>query len=408
MHKSLVARPPTPGRAVPLFAAVYAALIAVALIAPAALPLGAAAASPVPPAAAGGKYLVYVGTYTDKGSKGISAYRFDTWSGEIEPVGLVATVDEPTFLATDPSHKFLYAVNEVSSFQGSATGSVSAFSINATTGGLVALNQIPSRGPGPAHLAVDHSGKFVMVANYAGGSVAVFPIQPNGGLGDASGFVQHQGSSVNKDRQAGPHAHEIVFSPDNRFAFVPDLGLDQLIAYPFDAANGALAKPLVAQLTSGFGPRHLVFSPDGQYIYLLNELSSTITLLAYDPDSGRTSSRQVMRIAPPDAEKKSGAEVQIDPAGNFLYASNRGTDMLVVFAIDKSNGSLTRSESVALPGKTPRQFTLDPSGRWLWDANQDSDNIILYQVDAQTGGLRPSGITLKVASPACVTFVPVS
>jgi 6-phosphogluconolactonase len=384
-------------------------LVAILLVAPFANAAPRdSAAEPRQSAPVTGKYLVYVGTYTDKGSKGIYAYRFDASNGAIEPVGLVATVDDPTFLATDPSHKFLYAVNEVNSFQGSATGSVSAFSINATTGMLGALNQIASRGSGPAHVAVDHTGKYVMVANYAGGSVAVFPIQTNGQLGDASGFVQHQGSSVNKDRQAGPHAHEIVFSPDNRFAFVPDLGLDQLIAYPFDAAKGALgAKPVVAQLTSGFGPRHLVFSPDGQYIYLVNELSSTITVLAYDPDTGRTASRQVVRVAPPDAEKKSGAEVQIDPGGNFLYASNRGTDMLVVFSVDKSSGMLTRSESVTLPGKTPRQFALDPGGRWLWDANQDSDSIILYEVDAHSGGLTPSGITLKVASPACVTFVPI-
>ena len=404
MDKSLSARQLAPGPAA-LF--VLAALMAAALLAP--VQRQSVSASPMPPADAGTKYLVYVGTYTDKGSKGIYAYRFSSSDGEIEPVGLVATVDEPTFLASEPSHKFLYAVNEVNSFQGNPTGSVSAFTIDATTGMLGALNQIPSRGAGPAHIAVDHSGKFVMVANYGGGSVAVFPIQANGQLGDASSFVQHQGSSVNKERQAGPHAHEVVFSPDNRFAVVPDLGLDQLVAYPFDAAKGLLGtKPVVAQLTSGFGPRHLVFSPDGRYIYLLNELSSTITALAYDADTARTAMRQVTRIAPPDAEKKSGAEVQIDPAGNFLYASNRGTDMLVVFSVDKSNGMLTRSESVPLPGKTPRQFTLDPSGRWLWDANQDSDSIILYQIDSHNGGLTPSGITLKVASPTCVTFVPVS
>jgi 6-phosphogluconolactonase len=367
------------------------------------------AAKPRPRPAAGGKYLVYVGTYTDKGSKGIYAYRFDSSNGEIEPIGLAAAADQPSYLAADPSHKFLYAVNEVNSYQGNPTGTVSAFSIDQKTGMLAPLNQLPSRGSRPAHIAVDHTGKYVMVANYLGGSVAVFPIQPNGQLGDATSFVQHRGSSVNKTRQTGPHAHEVVFSPDNRFALVPDLGLDELLAYPFDAAKGLLGDtPIINQTTPGFGPRHMVFSPNGQFIYLLSELSSTISVIGYDPQSGHMSSREVVRIAPREAEQKSGAEVQIDPSGKFLYASNRGTNLLVVYSIAADTGYLTTYETITLPAKTPRQFTLDPSGRWLWDANQDSDDILLYNIDAATGGLTPSGLTLKVASPTCVTFVPIS
>jgi 6-phosphogluconolactonase len=371
------------------------------------------------PSVPGSNYLVYVGTYTSTGSnpakstgsKGIYAYRFDSSSGEIDPLGVAAESEQPSFLAADPSGKFLYAVNETDTYQGKPSGGVSSFSIDRTTGMLTFLNEVPSGGGSPAHVITDHTGKDVLVSNYNGGSLAVFPVLPDGKLGDATAFVQHHGSSVNKDRQAGPHVHEIVMSPDNRFALSTDLGLDDLFIYPFDAATGILGpEPRVLNLTPGFGPRHIAFSPDGNFIYLISEMGSTVTVLPYNRSDGAVSVREAVRLAPvsDDATKKSGAEIAVSPSGKYLYASNRGDDFLAVYSIENSTGMITRTETVPVDGKTPRDFAIDPGGRWLWDANQDSDNIILFRIDQQRGGLLPSGLTLKVGAPTCVVFVPIS
>jgi 6-phosphogluconolactonase len=366
----------------------------------------------------GSNYLVYVGTYTSSGhpaknttSKGIYAYRFNSSTGEVDPLGLAAESEQPSFLAVDPAGKFLYAVNETDTYQGQPSGGVSAFSIDRSTGMLSFLNEVPSRGGAPAHVTVDHTGKYVLVSNYNGGSLAVFPALPDGKLGDATAFVQHHGSGVNKDRQASPHVHETVLSPDNRFALSADLGLDDLFGYPFDAKTGMLgSEPRVLNLTPGFGPRHLAFSPDGGFIYLVSEMGSTVTVIAYNRQDGALSVRETVRLAPisDDASKKSGAEIAVGPSGKYLYASNRGDDFLAVYSIDNSTGMITRTETVSLEGKTPRDFAIDPSGRWLWDANQDSDNIILFRIDQQNGGLMPSGLALKVGAPTCVIFVPIS
>jgi 6-phosphogluconolactonase len=377
---------------------------------------GALAAARAPAANAADNYLVYVGTYTNSGSKatgskGIYVYRFDAASGEIEPLGLAAESEQPSFLAVDPSGKYLYAANETDTYQGQASGGVSAFSINRTTGMLTFLNEVASRGGAPAHVTVDHTGKYVLVSNYNGGSLAVFPAGPDGKLGEATVFVQHNGSSINKDRQAGPHVHEIVMSPDNRFALSTDLGLDDLFIYPFDAKTGTLgSQPRVLNMTPGFGPRHMAFSPDGNYLYVISELGSAVTAMAYGSQDGSVSVRQVARLAPlsDPQNKRWAAEVAIGPSGKYLYASNRGDDFIAVFSIEKPTGMISRSETVPLDGKTPRDFAIDPGGNWLWDANQDSDNIVLYRIDRNNGGLIPSGLTLKVSAPTCVVFVPIS
>ena len=363
-------------------------------------------------------YFVYVGTYTSAGdpakptgSKGIYAYRFDSSSGEVESLGLAAESEQPSFLAADPAGKFLYAVNETDIYQGQPSGGVSAFSIDRSSGMLSLLNELPSRGGAPAHIATDRTGKYVLVSNYDGGSIAVFPILPDGRLGAASDFVQHHGSSINKDRQAGPHVHETIVSPDNRFALSTDLGLDDLFVYPFDAKTGTLGpQPRVLNLTPGFGPRHIAFAPNGHFVYLISELGSTVSVLPYDPDTGAISNRQIVRLAPADDDpaKKWAAEVAVGPSGKYLYASNRGDDFIAVFSIDPDTGMLKRTETVPLDGKTPRNFAIDPDGHWLWDANQDSDKITLFRIDQNNGNLMPSGLTLKVGAPSCVLFVPVS
>jgi 6-phosphogluconolactonase len=361
-------------------------------------------------------YIVYIGTYTaidgaPTTSKGIYAYRFNATTGEIVQLGAVAAAEQPSFLAADPSGKFLYAANEMDVYRGQSSGGVSSFSINRTTGMLSFLNEIPSRGASPAHIAVDHTGKYVVVSNYNGGSLAVFPAMPDGHLGEATSFVEHHGSSVNKDRQAGPHVHQALFSPDNRFVLSTDLGLDELFVYAFDQKTGILGpQPRVLNITRGFGPRHLAFSPAGDTVYLASEMSSMVTRLAYDAATGAMEVRETERLAPATEtpDNKSAAEIVVSPSGKFVYASNRGDDFIAIFSVDSNTGILTRSETIPLGAKTPRNFALDPAGQWLWDANQGSDNIVLYRIDQQNGGLMPSGITLKVPAPTCVLFVPIS
>jgi len=372
---------------------------------------------------AGGNYLVYVGTYTSKastptsndsvptGSKGIYAYRFNAASGEIESLGLAAESEQPSFVAVDPQRKFLYAANETNTYQGQPSGGVTAFSLDRATGKLTFLNEVASRGASPAHIAVDHTGKYVVVSNYYGGNLAVFPILPDGKLGDATSVVQHHGSGVNKERQEAPHVHEAIFSPDNRFVLSTDLGLDDVFVYPFDEKTGDLGpRPRVLSLTGGFGPRHMAFSPDGKFVYLVSEMGSTVTVLPFDPSNGNIAARQTVRLAPvSDApEERSGAEIAVGRSGKFLYASNRFDNLIGVYSINGDTGMIEQAETVPLDGKTPRDFAIDPGGTWFWDANQDSDNIVLYKIDQRRGGLLPAGITLKIAAPTCVIFVPIS
>jgi 6-phosphogluconolactonase len=352
------------------------------------------------------KYLVYVGTYTNTGSKGIYAYRFDPATGNTESLGLAAETEEPSFLALAPNRRFLYAANETKNYGGQKTGAVTAFSVDRATGKLSQLNELASRGEDPAFLSLDKTGKYLLVANYTGGTIAVFPVLAGGKLGEASAFVQHAGSGPNQARQQGPHPHMIVTSPDNRFALVPDLGLDEVLAYHFDATKGTLANPSVTKSEPGIGPRHIAISPDGRFIYLVSELEPKVTVFSYHASDAAMAQLQSVSFIPANASQKAGAEVQVSASGKFLYASNRGENLIAVFAIDPAKGTLTQVQTVALEGKTPRSFSLDPTGEWLWDANQDSDSIVLYRVDPNTGQLTPSGQKLTVSSPTCVVFVP--
>ena len=354
------------------------------------------------------KSRFYVGTYTDHGSKGIYAYRFDSATGASTSQGLAAESANPSFLAIATSGKFLYAVNEISKFNGQPTGAVSAFAIQPKTANLTLLNQVSSRGAGPAHIALDRSGKYALVSNYDAGSVTVFPLLADGSLGEATAFVQHKGSSVNKERQEGPHAHAAVFSPDNRFVIVADLGLDQLLVYSFNAAAGTLASdPQIVRAVPGAGPRHLVFDAAGRHLYVVNEMQSTVVTYAYDAANGTLSELQIVSALPKGfARASEAAEIEIHSSGKFLFASNRGDDSIAVFAVNAKDGTLTPLEFVSTGGKTPRNFELDPTGAWLLVANQDSDDIVVFRVDPSTGHLTRSGPELHVPSPVCVRFVP--
>ena len=293
-------------------------------------------------AATRGKYLVYVGTYTDHGSKGIYAYRFDAKTGQSTTLGLAAESAQPSFLAVDASGHFLYAVNEIESYEGQATGAVSAFAIDAASGKLSLLNQVSSRDGGPAHIALDRTGKYAMVSNYTRGSVAVFPVLKDGRLGEASAFVQHHGTGADKERQEQPHAHAVAMSSDNRFALVADLGLDQVFAYPFDSAKGTLGQdPHITKTNAGAGPRHLVFNSEGTLLYVINELQSSVTTYAYDAANGGLTRIEYDFYLPNGfSGHSSAAEIALHPSGKFLYASNRGPDSIAVFSIG-AKGSLS-------------------------------------------------------------------
>ncbi len=350
----------------------------------------------------------YIGTYTRDGSKGIYAYRFQPSNGRLTEVGLAAETSNPSFLAAHPNGRFLYAANE------NPMGAVSAFSIDSQTGHLKLLNTISSKGSGPCHVALDRTGKWLFVANYNSGSVAVLPIHADGSLGEASGFVQHSGSSINRERQEGPHAHVVVPSPDNRYLLVADLGLDEVLVYRFDPVQGTLApnSPPFAKIAAGSGPRHLAFRSsargnDGRFAYALSELAATVTALQYDSKGGTLKEVQTLSTLPGDFKgANSSAEIAVHPNGRFLYASNRGHDSIAIFAIDQGKGTLTSKGFVPTQGKTPRNFAIDPTGAFLFAANQDSNSVVVFRIDQKTGALTPAGNALTVPAPVSIVFVP--
>jgi 6-phosphogluconolactonase len=359
-------------------------------------------------AAAVTKDRIYIGTYTNHGSQGIYVCDFDPSSGNLTSPEMAVTTADPSFLAVAPSRRFLYAINETDHFNGQPTGGVSAFSIDPMTGKLTLLNQVSSLAPGPAYITLDGNGHYVLVANYDQGSVAVFPVLPDGRIGDSTAFVRHQGSSVDPKRQEGPHAHAIAMSPDNRFAVVADLGLDELLVYPFDASHGTLGAPRVIKTDPGVGPRHLTFSAGGKFVYVINEMRSSVTVYSYSASDGAMVPVQSVSSLPSSFHgKNTAAEVVLHPSGKFLYASNRGDDnSIAVFAVDPKKGTLTLVESVPTEGKTPRNFAIDPSGKWLLVANQDSNNVVKFRIDTQSGRLTRAGRSIEVKSPTIVDFVP--
>jgi 6-phosphogluconolactonase len=354
-------------------------------------------------------YMVYVGTYTVRDSKGIYAYRFQ--SGRLTPVGatgLVAETPNPSFLAADPSHRFLYAVNE--SVPGEKNGMVSAFSIDRKTGKLTFLNQVSSGGAGPCAVSLDQTGKYVLIANYDSGSVAAFPVLRGGRLGEASAFVQHSGHSINLERQEGPHAHDILASPDNRFVLTADLGLDQLLVYRFNATKGSLTAnlPPAASVSAGSGPRHFVFDETGKFVYVVNEMHSTVTAFAYDAKQGKLDELQTVSALRKNTnpESTTAAEIALGASGRYLYTSNRGEDTITVFAIDPVKHTLKAVQHAPTLGKTPRGFGIDPTGSYLVAGNQDTDNMFVFRIHSKSGQLTATGKVVEVPSPVCVVFVP--
>lgn len=357
-----------------------------------------------------GKYLFYVGTYTqDTKSKGIYVYRFDSSTGKVTDLGLAAETINPSFVAMDPTGKYLYAVNEVQNYQGPNSGGVSAFSIDRTTGKLTFVNEVPSRGADPCYIIVDKEGKHVLVANYTGGNIAVFPVLADGKLGEASAFVQHTGHGADPKRQEAAHAHSIDLSTDEHLAFVDDLGLDELLVYKYDAAKGSIAPndPPFAKLNPGIGPRHFALAPSGKFAYVVAEMGSSVTAFSVDLKTGILKHLQNISTLPKDFKgENDDAEIHVHPNGKFLYASNRGHDSIAVFAIDPQKGMLTAIEDIPTQGNIPRSFEIDPTGKFLFAENQKSDNIVIFRIDEKTGRLKATGQKIEVASPVCVKFMP--
>ena len=349
-----------------------------------------------------GKYFVYLGSY----GKGINAFRFDPDSLTIDSLGMVGQVVNPSFLTSDKDFKHLYAVSEL---EGKVNGGVAAFALDGNGGSLQSLNHLDSGGEAPCHLAVDRSGKMLIVANYVTGGVSSYPIEKNGALGKMSSLMTAHGSGPDKKRQDGSHAHEAVITKNNQLVYVPDLGLDRIRIYRLDPATATLTPndPPFSKTQAGFGPRHLAFSPDEKFAYVINELKPFVTVFARDPSTGNLTEVQSVPTIPADfTEENSGAEIRIDHAGKFVYASNRGHNSIQVFAVDPAKGTLHRIQIVATQGKEPRGFNLDPSGRFLIVGNQKSNNLVIFTVDNKSGELTDSGKHFNSEAPVDVYFVP--
>jgi 6-phosphogluconolactonase len=363
--------------------------------------------------------LVYVGTYTEairfgtgkilegKG-EGIYLYRMDPATGALELDSTTTGVVNPSYLAIDPTQRFLYAVNELKTYEDKPTGTVSSFAVDVKSGRLEFLNKQLTHGTDPCHVTVDAKRRNIFVANFMSGSVCVLPVRKDGSLGEASDFIQHLGSSVDPVRQKGPHAHSVTLDRTNRFAFVPDLGLDKLMVYTFDRTRGMLEPHAAAwiKVKPGAGPRHVGLHPGGKFAFLINELDSSLAALSFDARKGVFTELQVVPTLPEGFQGESTcADIQVAPSGRFVYVSNRGYDSLVIYRIEQRTGKLTYVGHQSTQGRTPRQFEIDPTGRFLLVGNQDTDTIVPFRIDPKTGALAPTGQVLQVPTPVCVKFL---
>ena len=371
------------------------------------LPAAAFGADKGPPPA---KALwVYVGTYTvkDSDSKGIYRFDLDPATGKLSNKALAAESPSPSYLAVHPNGRFLYSVNEV---PGQKVGAVSAFALDPKTGDLTYLDQASCGGAGPCHLIVDKDGKHVLAANYGGGSTVVLPIDEKGRVGEQTDFVQHMGKSVDPKRQEGPHAHCVLLDAANKYAFVCDLGLDKVLIFRYDAEKGKVAPndPPAADLAPGAGPRHMAFTPDGKYAYVVNELASTITGFRCDADHGALKEIETLSTLPKGADAKgnSCAEVVVHPSGKFVFGTNRGHDSVATFAIDPATGKMTYVGEQHEGIKVPRGFNVDPTGAWAVVANQDSNSVVVFSIDPISGELKPTDVRVEVGKPVDVRIIP--
>ncbi len=354
--------------------------------------------------------ILYVGTFTRPApylasakGEGIYVYHFNPQTGALTYLSETHGIDSPSFLTVDPQRKFLYANSEI---WGWDEGLVKAYAIDPEDGSLTYLNMQPSQGSLTSYISVEASNRYALVTNYESGSVVVFAIKDDGSLSPVISKIQHQGSGPDVDRQEGPHTHYIAMDPTNTYALVTDLGVDKVFSYRLDLSNGQLLPHHELVLSPGSGPRHLVFHPNGHYIYVINELNSTISALTYDSENGALELIETVSTLPDKFDGHSHtSDIQITPSGKFLYGANRGHDSLVIYAVNEENGRLTYVGHQLTQGKTPRNFAIDPTGTFLLVANQDSDTIVTFRINQETGQLEETGQVVDVPTPVCLKFM---
>lgn len=350
--------------------------------------------------------LVFISAFAPSPEGAIHAFRLDLQTGKLTPLHRTTGVEHPFFIALSPDHRFLYSIH-AQKFGSKEPEQVAAYELVGRSGELRLLNRQSALGSAACYLSVDATGKTVLVANYSTGSVASLPVQADGSLGKASSFVQHAGSSVDPARQEGPHAHCFVISPDNRFAFAADLGLDQVLGYRLEAATAKIApnQPPFVKSPAGAGPRHLTFHPNGQHVYVINELSNSVTLFDYAAAAGTLTERQTIATLPRDFQSKSYcADVKITPNGRFLYGTNRGHDSVAAYRLSE-DGRLTLIGIDPSLGKGPQNLAITPDGRLLLCANMPGNNVAVFRIDPQSGKLTSVGQPVALPSPSCIRFM---
>ena len=348
--------------------------------------------------------LLLVGTQTSGTSKGVYAYSFE--GGELKALGLAAEADNPTFLAMAPNGRTVLVANELDTYAGKSGGAVSTYSLDRASARLSKISEVASRGGGTCHVAFDHTGRAAFAANYGGGSAASFAVGADGRLSEAVSFFQYEGHGPDAKRQAGPHAHRVTVSPDNRFLLVNDLGLDVIHIYKLDTATAKLTanEPAVWRSAPGAGPRALQFHPNGKFAYCVTEMASAVVVLRWDAVRGALETVQEMTMRPAEFQGTTGgSDIVIDREARFAYAADRFDDIVVTFSISPADGKLTVLSRTSCGGKVPRHLTLDPSGRWLLVANQISDNIAVLARDPATGQLS-GGKSFPLSRPQCLVF----
>lgn len=349
-------------------------------------------------------YNLIIGTRTHGASDGIYVYRFDIDSGKINYLNHIAGIADPTYLTVSSNNKFIYAVSD----KRIGSGSVNAYKFNAATGQLDSINKQPAYG-GPLFVSVDKAQKNLFCANYMGGSLSVYPINTDGSLGEVSQVLQNSGSSINRIMQEAPHVQSAILSPDEKFLLSTDLGTDKLHIYKYNPAASDVLTPAPVPFVSGnlgYGPRNAVFSADGRFIYMLQEISGTITVYRFV--KGRASYVQLKSLVPDGFRGNiQAADMHLSPDGRFLYASNRGTaNEIIQFAVNKASGTLTLVKRYNSGGRSPRNFVIDPTGKYMLVSNQFSNNVSVFKIDKATGMLKLTPAMINIDAPMCIRFVP--
>ena len=356
-------------------------------------------------------YLAFIGTYT-KGnvvneglsSKGIYILGYNSNSGELEKLNTAYEKDNPSFLSVSPNGKYLYSVGEIDDERG---GALSSYLVDKENASLNIINSISTGSNGPCHLMTDASGSILLAANYAGGASTLAKINDDGSLNEDVQVIQHQGSSINPERQMEPHAHSINISPSGKYALVPDLGTDKVIIYKIDNESKKLLSnvPEFVKVTPGMGPRHLEFHPNGKVVYVIHELGANISVFDFDDQNGKLNEIQSISTLPKDYDQKSCADIHISPDGKYLYGSNRGHDSIAIYKVSNEGRKLENIDYQSTLGKTPRNFAIDPKGNFLLAANQDSSDIFTFKINKESGKLDPTGFKIDIPYPVCIKFL---